>query len=220
MVCIFCTSPKSLTFDVSLCRSCTCCHDIDLITIHLMRWRGRVSSPTTIQTCRLQSPLSALLSQYRQTVETDAYASIIVPPDNRVYHQLAQLSKEVVSLGASGSAAYVRTVAAFNHLLSFRPGSAGIASQSLGNAIIRPPLPKSATKKRGRPNNEDLVNRSALTRKQSTSSKQRKCSACASQGVTATDHRKGGKCPYSNYLVRTEAQTLAVSASSYIARDE
>jgi hypothetical protein len=137
-----------------------------------------------------------------------------------MYHQLAQLAKEVVSLGASGSAAYVRTVAAFNNLLSFRPGSAAVATQSIGNAIIRPPLPKCAAKKRGRPNNDDLVNRSALTRKQPTFSKARKCSACASHGVTATDHRKGGKCPYSNLLMPAEAEAVKATASNGEGNDE
>ena len=63
-----------------------------------------------------------------------------------MYHQLAQFAKEVVLLGASGLAAYNQTVAAFNNLLSFRPGSAAVATQSIGNAIIRPLLPKSAAK--------------------------------------------------------------------------
>jgi hypothetical protein len=131
------------------------------------------------------------------SVEADAYAAIRVPAGNGMYHHLMQTAKEVVALGASGVAAYKRTVVAFNNLLSFQPGSLGVMPTPLAGAVVRPPLSK-PTKKRGRTPNADLINISALSRKApgAEQKKGRRCSTCMAAGKISTDHRKGGNCPF------------------------
>lgn len=129
------------------------------------------------------------------SVEVDAYAAIVVPPANSMYFHLMQKAKEVVALGTSSAAAYKRTQAIFNHLLSFPPGSAG-SSDISGLVSMRAPQLQH-TKKRGRTSTSDLLNRSSLSRQRRIPSvKGRRCSSCLKNGVVATDHRKGGNCPF------------------------
>jgi hypothetical protein len=139
--------------------------------------------------------IAANATQTVPTVEADAYASIVVPTGNAMYHTLAQMAKEVVSLGQTSAVAYKRTFAAFTSLLSYRPGSGAAVALPIGTAVVRAPAPK-PVKKRGRPSNESLVNMSALARKNAVLNVQRHCSLCKEHGIDADDHRKGSKCPY------------------------
>lgn len=135
------------------------------------------------------------------TVEEDAYAAIPVPADNRMYHHLMMTAKEVVQLGHSSRTAYQRTMATFNSLLSYGPGSGPAIPPPIGFASLRAPTPK-RIRKRGRLSNDELMNRSTMAMRANQKASQKKttmprlCSLCKEHGVEDSSHRRGGKCPF------------------------
>lgn len=110
-----------------------------------------------------------------------------------MFFHLGQKAKEVVKLGSSSAAAYKRTTVCFDQLLAFLSEFGGC--ELAGQAVMRPP-PLKPTKKRGRPSNDDLINRSALARKSTKSAITRRFSTCKANGETGLGHRTCSQCPF------------------------
>lgn len=132
------------------------------------------------------------------SVQKDVFAELPVPPDHLMYHHLNQAAKELVTIGQRSPAEYKRVMMGINTLLS--QGSVCGGTLDHGSVLgLRAPQHKKSVK-RGRPSNADLENRSALRRVHiqapGSRTNKRQCSLCKQNGVDASDHRLGTKCPF------------------------
>ena len=143
------------------------------------------------------SPLPVISTPHvpHRSSEIDAFESyqqIVVPAEGLMYHHLMQRAKEVVLAGTKSVAAYKRTMMALNNILTL---SNEAVDMQRGAGILAP-IPKKQGRRRGRASNDELVNRSALKKAHREKSAGRSCRTCRQNGVIATDHRTGSKCPF------------------------
>lgn len=139
--------------------------------------------------CLLAPSSSVPGDRHNGSVYDDAFMQIVVPNKSLMHHHLMEKARELVAIGCRSNAHYQKTMAMFNHMLT--------EADTFGDMLtgIRAPLPKKLIT-RGRPAIDELRNKSSLDY---TSGKKRKlCSTCKKNGVDADDHRKGGKCPFSD----------------------
>lgn len=121
-----------------------------------------------------------------KSIRDEIFGQISVPAENMMYHHLMEAAKDVIAVALrDGVSGYKRTIMAFNAL---RSGSKNPDLHGQG----LPPQKRDAVK-RGRPSRVDQDNR---YRTSQPLRKKKLCSVCRSKGITATDHRKGGKCPF------------------------
>jgi hypothetical protein len=123
-------------------------------------------------------------------VQYDAFIQMSVPDCERArYRLMMDKFKEVIALSGDPASCKL-TMLWMNERIAQGKGTrlAG------GFASIQAPVRKGKSK-RGRPSNDDIENRSRLSAKRHAIKPSKKCSVCSALGITATDHRKGGRCP-------------------------
>ena len=169
------------------------------------RWRLQTHPlfPLALQRLGLSSSLSVnrQLTTVRHEANTlfDAYQQIVVPAEGSMYRHLMQRAKEVVSAGTKTVVAFKRIMMGLNNLLAAENGTDAVQS---GPGVLAP-ISKKKDRRRGRPSNADILNRSALKRAREQNSGKikssvsgRACKTCRQNGVIATGHRTGNKCPF------------------------